>query len=91
MRALSFAAAAVSMSLLVAACSGGSNRHDVVTPDDDAPAERRPPPGTRVDTWPDVAHEPVMPGSRDPFLWEIRPASTPPQAQVPLRLHRPIE
>jgi hypothetical protein len=94
MRALSFTVGAMTLSLIAAACGGASNA-PVAAPEPDPPTEQRPPPGTRVDTWPHLgaswATGVELPGSRDPFLWERPEEPTPPSAQVPLRLHRPIE
>jgi hypothetical protein len=93
MRASSFIAGAVSLSLLATACTHRSERPAAAMPELAPKVERRPPPGTRIDTWPDLGVWSTtgveLPGSSDPFLWEK--ASTPPKAQVPLRLHRPVE
>jgi hypothetical protein len=95
MRALSFLAGAMSLSLLVLGCAHRSTIPEVVIPERDPKAERRPPPGTRVDGWPDLGVWSVtgteLPGSRDPFLWEKASAPVPPKAQVPHRLHRPVD
>jgi hypothetical protein len=94
MRALSFTAGAMMLSLIAVACAPASNR-PAEAPERDPPTERRPPPGTRVDTWPSLgawsATKREMPGIRDPFLWERPEEPKPPKAQVPLRLHRPVE
>ncbi len=83
------------LSLLVVACAHASNGPAAAAPEPAPPTERRPPPGTRVDTWPSLgawsATKRELPGSRDPFLWERPEEPKPPKAQVPLRLHRPIE
>jgi hypothetical protein len=99
MNARALLAGMVSSSLLVVGCA-----HRAATPDAASPAievevgveaERRPPPGTRIDTWPDLGAWSVtgreLPGSGDIFLWEKAAAPAPPKAQVPLRLHRPVE
>lgn len=95
MRALSFTTGAMTLSLYAAACGGASSAPPAAAPKPDAPTERRPPPGTHVGTWPDLGASSAtpreLPGSRDPFLWERPAAPKPPKAQVPLRLHRPIE
>jgi len=95
MRALSFTAGAMTLSLIAVACAHASNAPPAAVPARDPPTEQRPPPGTRVDTWPDLGAWSVtgreLPGSSDPFLWERPEEPKPPSAQVPLRLHRPIE
>jgi hypothetical protein len=95
MNARCFLAVALSSSLLVMACGSRSSRA-VSAPRPAEPAiEHRPPPGTPIDTWPDLggwsATGKELPGSRDLFLWEKASALPLPKAQVPLRLHRPVE
>jgi hypothetical protein len=100
MRALSFflSLAVLSLSLLALACRHRADTPDAASgpaPEADASASQRPPPGTRIEEWPELGawsatrHE--LPGSRDPFLWERPAAPEPPKAQIPLRLHRPID
>jgi hypothetical protein len=94
MRALSFTFVVLSLSLLVPACRHRSETPSSTTPERDAPVKQQPPPGTRVETWPDLGASATrieLPGSRDPFLWESRATSMPPKAQIPHRLHRPVE
>jgi hypothetical protein len=100
MRALSFflSLAALSLSLLALACRHRSDTLDAMTapaPELDAAASTRPPPGTRIEAWPELragsATRGELPGSRDPFLWEHPAPQEPPRAQIPLRLHRPID
>jgi hypothetical protein len=95
MNARSLLAGIVSSSLLVAGCPHRAALPDPTAPKADRPAPRRPPPGTRIDTWPDLGAWSVtgreLPGSSDLFLWEKATAPVPPKAQVPLRLHRPVE
>lgn len=100
MRALSFflSLAALSLSLLALACRHRADTPDAASapaPEADASASPQPPPGTRIEAWPELgawsAAERELPGSRDPFLWERPPTPEPPKAQIPLRLHRPID
>jgi hypothetical protein len=61
----------------------------------DPPIEQRPPPGTRIETWPDLGAWSItgqaLPGSGDLFPWEKAAADAPPKAQIPHRLHRPVD
>ncbi len=95
MNARTLFAGLVSSSLLVTGCPRPAAAPDVVAPVADPASPRRPPPGVRIDTWPDLGTWPVtareLPGSNDLFLWEAATAPAPPKAQVPLRLHRPVE
>ena len=95
MRALSFTLAALSLSLLAPACRHRAETPGATTPERDAPVKPHPPPGTRIETWPDLGAWMTtgfeLPGSCDPFLWEIPATSAPPKAQIPHRLHRPVE
>jgi hypothetical protein len=88
-------AAALSSGLLAVGCvprvaapTAPALRHD-------PPTEQRPPPGTRIESWPDLGAWPVtgpaLPGSSDLFPWEKAAADAPPKAQIPLRLHRPVD
>jgi hypothetical protein len=95
MRALSFTLAVLSLSLLAPACRHRSETPGATTPEQEAPVKPHLPPGTRVETWPYLGASSAkgieLPGSRDPFLWEGRATSVPPKAQIPHRLHRPVE
>ncbi len=95
MRARSFTLVVLSLSLLVPACKRRSETPSPMTPERVAPVKQQPPPGTRIETWPDLGAwsttELELPGRRDPFLWERRTPSMPPKAQIPHRLHRPVE
>jgi hypothetical protein len=95
MKARCLLAGALLSGLLVMACSHASSRPVAAPRPPDPPVERRPPPGTRIDTWPDLGVWSMtgkeLPGSSDPFLWEKAAALPIPKAQVPLRLHRPVE
>lgn len=96
MRAHSFTVLVLSLSLLVPACRRRSETPSPTTPERDAPRmKQQPPPGSRVETWLDLgassATDLELPERRDPFLWESRAPSTPPKAQIPHRLHRPVE
>jgi hypothetical protein len=92
--------AALSLSLLALACRHRSDppaAASATAPERDGAVEQRPPPGTRIETkaWPELgawsATERELPGSRDLFLWERRATEIPPKAQIPLRLHRPVD
>lgn len=95
MNARSLVAAALSSSLLIAGCVHRSAAPAPAAPRRDAPAEQRPPSGTRVETWPDLGAWSVtgraLPGSGDLFPCEKAAADAPPKAQIPLRLHRPVD
>lgn len=95
MWARSFTLVVLSLSLLVPACKRRSETPSPTTPERVAPVKQQPPPGMRVETWPDLGASSTtdleLPGRRDPFLWERRAPSTPPKAQIPHRLHRPVE
>lgn len=95
MRALSFTLAVLSLSLLAPACRHRAETPGATAPERDAPVKHTPPPGTRIETWPELGAwmttDFELPGSSDPFLWERRAASMPPKAQIPHRLHRPVE
>lgn len=95
MRALSFTLALLSLSLLAPACRHRAEAPSTTTPERDAPVKQNPPPGTRIETWPELGAWMTtgfeLPGSSDPFVWDSRATSTPPKAQIPHRLHRPVE
>ena len=97
MRALSSLTLAVTLSLFAAACAHTSNPPTATAPEPEPATEPRPPPGTRLVAWPDLGAwsghttRRELPGSSDPFLWQRPAEPTPPKAQVPLRLHRPID
>lgn len=95
MRALSFTLALLSLSLLAPACRHRTATPGTTTPECEAPATPQPPLDTRIETWREVGVEPStlfeLPGSSDPFLWERRAASMLPKAQIPHRLHRPVD
>jgi hypothetical protein len=95
MNARSFVALALSSSLLVAGCVPRSGARAAVVIAPDPPVEQRPPPGSRIETWPDLGAWSVtgkaLPGSGDLFPWAKAAADAPPKAQIPLRLHRPVD
>lgn len=88
-------AAALSSSLVVAGCIPRSGARSAAAISRDPPVEQRPPPGSRIETWPDLGAWSVtgkaLPGSGDLFPWEKAAADAPPKAQIPLRLHRPVD
>jgi hypothetical protein len=96
MKARAIVSVALASSLLVGACAHRASVPDVPAPPrEERAVEPRPPPGTRIDTWPDLGVWSVtgreLPGSTDLFLWEKAAAPVPPKAQIPLRLHRPVD
>lgn len=88
-------AAALSSSLVAMGCVPRSGARAASVISSDPPVEQRPPPGTRIETWPDRGAWSVtrkaLPGSEDLFPWSKAAADAPPKAQIPLRLHRPVD
>ena len=97
MNARSFLTAALASSLLLVGCvpRSGAPAATALRVHRDPPVEQRPPRGTRIETWPDLGEwsitEKALPGSGDLFPGEKAATDAPPKAQIPLRLHRPVD
>lgn len=95
MKARSLVSAALWSGLFVMGCAHRSTPPTRAAPARDPSLDQRPPPGTRIETWPDLGGWSVtgqeLPGSSELFLWEKAAVTASPKAQVPHRLHRPVE